>query len=231
MIEEMLDYQKRDADLKTLESEIESSEDFKRASKARQLYSDARNRMQACEDKAEDTIKHYMRLKKQLDEVLEKVKEVEDDALESTEDDDISYLTSSIAKLKETVRQIEGELNQIMSEIDAITRSNNDARRAAVTSKSNFDEAKAKFDAFKDSKQEARDKIVAELDEKSKKIDRNLLEKYKEKRAQRIFPIMTPLFDGNRCGTCRMELAMNTLSTLKTEEFIECDSCHRLIYK
>ena len=62
-----------------------------------------------------------------------------------------------------------------------------------------------------------------------KEIDAKLLAKYKQHRQDKRFPVFTPLSDKS-CSFCRLELSAVEVDKIKTNGYLECDNCHRIIY-
>jgi predicted nucleic acid-binding Zn-ribbon protein len=71
---------------------------------------------------------------------------------------------------------------------------------------------------------------MAELDKIAKGIDEDVLKKYKAKRSERIFPILCEL-KGDRCSKCGMELSIAGKEIVSSGKVIECENCHRILYK
>ena len=74
-------------------------------------------------------------------------------------------------------------------------------------------------------------KIITELEDLSKSVEKNLLSEYKKRRNDNIFPVIVPLEGTNFCGRCRMELPMVAISRIKDVGVITCEHCKRLVYK
>ena len=60
-----------------------------------------------------------------------------------------------------------------------------------------------------------------------KDIPTEIMDKYKAKRKEKIFPVVVELTSG-RCPYCSMEPPLAAKS--KLAEGIECDHCHRIIF-
>ena len=73
-------------------------------------------------------------------------------------------------------------------------------------------------------------KFEAKLAELAKDISAEAMEKYKSKRKEKLFPIMCKVND-KRCSFCGMDLPIVDVNRLTSGGMIECDSCHRIIYK
>ena len=92
-----------------------------------------------------------------------------------------------------------------------------------------YAEAAEKYKAVKASREAERKEIDAKLSEIEKNIPAEMLETYKTKRKERIFPVVGEL-TGNRCPFCSMEPPLAARSKLTGGGTIECDNCHRLIF-
>ena len=69
-----------------------------------------------------------------------------------------------------------------------------------------------------------------ELKKLEPELDATMFAKYKALKHDNVFPAFVPL-QVNRCGYCRVELPMAKVNQLKTNDFITCEQCRRLIYK
>ena len=85
------------------------------------------------------------------------------------------------------------------------------------------------YGELKAARQDERSRIEGELKELEKNVDPKLMERYKAKRAAKIFPILYEV-NGNVCGACNMELPKSVLAGLKNGDVIECDQCGRLLF-
>ena len=79
-------------------------------------------------------------------------------------------------------------------------------------------------------KQKKTEALKAELKTLSADIEPEVLKKYEIKRSERIFPIICAL-NGDRCSKCGMELSLVGKEKIATKEVIECENCHRFLYK
>ena len=76
-----------------------------------------------------------------------------------------------------------------------------------------------------------KDKVKKELESLENTVDKRLLEEYKKRRNDNIFPVVVPLEGKNFCGRCRMELPMVAISRINDTGVITCEHCKRLVYK
>lgn len=72
--------------------------------------------------------------------------------------------------------------------------------------------------------------IEKKLKSLEKNIDGKLLEAYKKRRGENIFPIVVAL-NGNSCGGCHVELPFANIVKLDSEGILICEHCRRIIYK
>ena len=71
--------------------------------------------------------------------------------------------------------------------------------------------------------------IETQLSAIAKEVPETMLETYKTKRKERIFPVVGEL-TSNRCPFCSMEPPLAARNKLTGGATIECDNCHRLIF-
>ena len=82
---------------------------------------------------------------------------------------------------------------------------------------------------MKASKEAERKEIETQLADVEKNVPANMMEIYRTKRKERIFPVVGEL-TGNRCPYCSMEPPLAARSKLTGGGTIECDNCHRIIF-
>ncbi|MDR3317908.1 MAG: C4-type zinc ribbon domain-containing protein [Clostridiales bacterium] len=229
--EGILSYQRLDARLRELEKEIEKSEDYKRATAAKEAYSDAKKRAEISEQRAGDVVAHFDKLGNIYADTLKRLEELELNVLPNglTEENAEKYKTQ-INKLNERLSAIEKELNAIGQRNDEIARINEDARKSGTRSRGVFNESKEKFEAFKKEREPTMDELRAQLDKMSKGIDKKLFDAYQALRKDRVLPAFVTLERPNSCSGCRMEISMQSVSKLKADGTVECENCRRIIY-
>ena len=73
------------------------------------------------------------------------------------------------------------------------------------------------------------DEIAKKLAALSKDIPKDLMERYQQKRKEKIFPIIAPL-NGDRC-ICGMDFPLAQQGKLAGGNVVECEHCRRFVYK
>ncbi len=74
------------------------------------------------------------------------------------------------------------------------------------------------------------DAVKAELKKLAKDINPEVMKRYETKRSERIFPIICAV-KNDRCSKCGMELSIVGKEKLASGEALECENCHRFLYK
>lgn len=129
-----------------------------------------------------------------------------------------------------------GELSEEHRRVEDLVRKSEEIVRKSAELSNKLTEAKSRSGAIKAKievkKQEVAPKI-AELEKKIKELEPNVVdkekyEKYKEMKANGIFPVYVPL-EENFCGGCKVELPLNFIEKLKTKKMLPCEHCGRII--
>ena len=103
-------------------------------------------------------------------------------------------------------------------------------KKKTIAVQKQYAEASEVYKKFKESKQAEAVAVKKELDVLAKDIDAEVLKKYEIKRSERIFPILCPVKDG-RCSKCGSELSLAGKEKISSGAVVECDNCHRILYK
>ena len=93
-----------------------------------------------------------------------------------------------------------------------------------------YKEYKEKYAAVKEARAADISAIEAELSKLGKAVPADTLAKYKAKRKEKVYPVVCEVV-GNRCPQCGMELSIAEISKLSDGNYIECDSCRRILFK
>lgn len=231
MIKALIDYQNEDAKLKKIENELSSSEERKKAGAAKKYLDvtmpDSVNKLdlraQELSAAYEKALSDREKLKEQQEELAKAIESVADEnagtyLLKKTEE-----LIVKIKALSDLAKKISAEIQDIMKEYSNIKKTTKSAQEQYSVNGMKYNELKA-------SKKQEMDEIRSNLEKLEKAVDKSLMEKYKQKRADKIFPVIYEV-NGRVCGACSMELSMSSLAELKNGKVIECDNCRRLLYK
>lgn len=226
----MLDYQQIDAKLRKIEVEISGSEERKKAVVAKKYLDVMPENVNKLDLRSselatayENAIKEKDKLSEQQAELLKAVASVEDET-------EGAYLVKKTEELISKIKALTENIKKISAEIEGIVKEYANIKKTAKSAQEQYNVYGAKYNQLKASKKDEMTAITEELNKLEKQIPEDLLNRYKQKRADKIFPILFEV-KTNVCGACNMELSMSALSDLKNGKVIECDNCRRLLYK
>ncbi len=229
MIEQLLKYQEVDAGLRKIEVELSGSEARKKAVAAKKFLESVDETVNKLDVKAAELAHIYEKMQEES-KILSEQREEFVGALEHAEDENaLNYLSKKADELYAKVKNLMQEANKVAEAMQAVYKEYAGIRGNIKTAQAQYTENGKIYNELRASKQDERDKIEGELKELEKNVDAALMERYKAKRAAKIFPIIYEV-RGNVCGACNMELPTSMLAGLKNGEIIECDQCGRLLY-
>ena len=224
-------YQQRDMEADRFETEMRQAPTRLKLLKERDFLQEQQNNMKRIErevalmsDRLDALRDEEERLRGVLDNLLTAVKDITEDQTE-----EIDKQIAAASKLEDTLLTYEQEIAKMRKDSEARDRLQKDIRLRAASTKADFDEHKKAYDVeFKRDKAKL-EELRKAAEEESKKVDPELLAKYRSIK-QHIAPPIAKL-NGNRCGGCNMELSAATLNAMNGRDFIECDNCGRALFK
>ena len=229
-VDKLLKYQEEDEKLLKVERELSNSAERKNLAQAVNFVTKATERLEALDGKA-------ISLNTLLEELKVKYAEVAETLAEFENLDELLEGGADISFYKKNITQITDKLKSIKQEVAALTKAIKDSNeefqnlyaknRAMQKQGKEYQEAYEKLKAEK--KQES-DSIKAGLAVLAKDIAPEVMQRYQVKRSERIFPIICPEKDG-RCSKCGSELSLIGKEKISSGGVIECDNCHRILYK
>ncbi len=230
MINAILKYQEKDAELRKIEVELSNSEERKKTVSAKKFIETNGESVDKLDLRALELISAYekatndqLKLKEQQDEITH--------ALDTVQDENAaSFLLKKAEELLNMVKALGQEAKRISNEIQNVIKEYAQIKNSLAQAKAQFNEYAEKYQTLKASKKDEMDKINKELEVLKKDVDPALMELYTKKRAEKLFPIIFEVKE-DVCGACNMNLSMIDIAKLKNGEIIECDNCRRLLYK
>ncbi|MBR5900511.1 MAG: hypothetical protein IKZ38_03845 [Clostridia bacterium] len=229
MLKKLLAYQELDAKLYEIEVKLSSSEERKKAVSAKKYIDGAPDSVNKLDDGSataigayEQAVKEYQKLNEQLEELTKALAEAEDENA-------VEYLIKKADALIGAIKNATATIEKISEEMQGVIKEYAGIKKTTRAAQEQYSKYGSLYSELKKSVQDQRTKIEAELEKIANQIDSTLMERYKKKRANKIFPILYEV-RGNVCGACNMELSMLELNKLKNGEIIDCDQCGRLIY-
>ena len=231
MIEKLLEYQKVDAELKEIENEIAKSDERKKTHAAQAFLKTVNDNLTALDKRAEDLTGQFANAAKVYDKLAEEIKGYE--GLEVGDDmEQLNYIRKKAQTLSGEISSLAEAIDKVSKEIGAVLKEFAKLRNDTKVARAQYDEYSPKYAALKDSKKEEMEAIKAKLKKLEKDIPSDVMELYKQRRKDKIFPVLnaaTVLGGGVYCK-CGKGLPDAASRTLKSGMTVECESCHRLLY-
>lgn len=158
---------------------------------------------------------------------------------EHSEMEDYDLEDLFIEDVRESIKEsesIKSALEQNKRKIVDIKKKLEKAGEEIMLTLRNMSAVKKEFDRLKKLHNEEIEKgsgevssLKAQLEKAAKKVDPDLMEKYKKIKQRRPNPVAR--LNDDRCGGCNMQLPSSVIGRLKASgSIVECDSCGRIIY-
>ena len=220
MIEQLLKYQTEDSKLLNIEREAATSEEWKNYSQAKSFLTKAPEKLEAMDAKARELESLLEKLNKKYDEIAETLKDFEhlDELVEDGAD--ISFYKRNATQIADKLKSIKSEINALVKSIKDADTEYQTLKKKTITVQEQYKEYSAKY----------KDAVKAELKKLAKDINPEVMKRYETKRSERIFPIICAV-KNDRCSKCGMELSIVGKEKLASGEALECENCHRFLYK
>ncbi len=229
-IAQMLLYQEKDSELLKIEQEIANSEERKKYAQTKSFLNKASEKLDKLEGQSQAILTHLDVLNKRYDEISETLKDFDhlDDLVEGGAD--LSFYQRNLTQLIEKIKSIKGEIAALTASAKEAAEEYQTMKKKVITAQKQYPELHAAYQEFKKARQEQTDKISAELESLAKSIDPEVLRKYQSKRSERIFPIICEI-KADRCSKCGIELSIADKEKISAGKVVECENCHRILYK
>ncbi len=229
MIKEILQYQDLDAKLVSIEKEIANSPAKLTANKMVEYVKSAQKTLVSLEQNASNLIAEFDKLNEQYQSALKDVDKMTKQKLDSMSVEELREKANLATQINSNILTIERNISLLSDKIATILKDFEKTKKQAQSAKLKFEHNKTEYLKFVATKQESMHKLRAELAKVEKSVDKDILKKYKELRADNKFPIFVPLVN-EACGGCVMHQPRARLDELKTDKILECENCHRIIY-
>lgn len=228
-LNELLEYQKVDGQLRKIEQELAATDERKKMVQAKNVMKNAEGRIAAQDKRAVELRKLRDELIASVEETSHAIKEYSDVEELVEGGGDISFYKKNAQQLSERLRGIKAELGRLISEIEQLSSEYKKMMEQGKQMNKQYREYSEKFKEVQASRAGEVAELNARLEAVGAKIPSEILERYKQKRKERIFPVLVPL-NGDMC-VCGMDLPLAQQSRLAGGNVIECENCHRFIYK
>ena len=228
-VEKLLKYQSTDEKLLKIERETANSEERKIFLQAKSYLDNAPQKFENLDAKAAEMRELLEKLEKKYAEIVETLSDFDhiDELVEGGAD--ITFYKKNVMQITEKLKSIRAEINTLTKTIKEADEDYKARKRKYMQVKEQALELQAAYKTFKAKKQQEAIEVQKELDSLAKEIDKDVMEKYREKRSERVFPILCEV-QGGRCSKCGSELSLAGKERISSSKVTECENCHRILY-
>ncbi len=229
VLDDLLEYQKVDGELRKVEQEIAGSEERKRLVQAKNFVKNAESKIASQDARAVEIRKLRAEIAERVDEAGKTIAEYEelDELVEGG--GDLSFYKRNAQAIAEQLRAAKAELNRLLTEAETLSKEYAKMMEQGKQMMAQYKEYSEKFKTLQDSRAGEIAEINSRLSAIAAKLPPEIMERYRQKRNERIFPIIVPLA-GDTC-VCGMDLPLAQQGRIAGGNVIECENCHRFIYK
>ncbi len=232
-LQAILKYQEVDAKLYKIERELSSSEERKEYVKLKKFMESAPEKLNALESKALSLKNECEGLAAQYERLAESVKDFENVwELISEEGADISFYKKNVQSIIEKLKKVKAEINALVAAVKGTDEEYKKLKKQVLGVEKHAPDIQAAYKKIKTEKEAEAKPYKVELDALAKDISAEMMELYKTKRKEKIFPVVGQIVN-NRCPFCSMDLPIAAMSKLSGGGYIECENhiCSRILFE
>lgn len=230
MINKLLAYQKVDATLREIEVAISKSEERKKAAVAKNFLNSVNESIASLDQRAEELVSKYNSAIKLYEKLIEETKEY--DEMGDMDEEQLAYVKKKAQSLSDEISALSQSIDTLSKEMENVLKELSQLKADTKKYKAQYSEFRPKYEELKASKESEMNAIKAELKKLEKGIPPEVLDRYNQKRKEKIFPVLNEAKEISKHAYCRCgtELPVTSYNGLKSGNLVECDSCHRLLY-
>ena len=230
MIENLLKYQEIDEELRKIEMELAQSDERKKVATASSFLKAVNDNVIKLDNRAEILVEHYNSMTSIANELSEQLKDYDDIVCENP--DELAYIKKKATELSDKISALSMDLENVKNEINSVIKEYSSLVSKTKEAKAQYLEFLPKYNELKSQKDAEAEAIKAKLAEIGKKVPKDLLEKYLQKRKDKIFPVLNEARVVSKHAYCRCGTGLPDVdyNYLKNGEIVECESCHRMLY-
>jgi predicted nucleic acid-binding Zn-ribbon protein len=226
----ILEYQNKDGDLFRIEFELNQNENKKTYQEMIGMVKKAQDKSALLENRAGELLKDFESLKKVYGENVSQVEKFISKNLAELSEKDLDTIINATNSITNNLNILEKKLFSEAENLNLTLNDFNSTKKIYGNARAKYLESKNKYDEEVKVKNPQIERIKSELVKLEKDIDPKLLTKYKHLRGDRIYPVFVRLMDNRSCGGCGMERSAAEIDRLKSQGYMECDNCHRVIF-
>ena len=231
-LQAVLKYQEIDAKIYKIERDLSASEERKEYVKVKKFLETAPEKLDALEMKAKSLRSEADELLKQYERLEETLKDFDNLDELVIGGADISFYRKKAQTKVEQLKKMRADLNVLTASIKATDEEYQKAKKQIISVEKKAPAIFNKYKELKAVKDAEKKPYEVQLADIQKEISAEFLEVYKNKRKEKIFPVVGQLND-KRCPYCSMELPIALQSKLSGGAWIECENhmCNRVLFE
>lgn len=229
-IKNIIEYQKLDTKVFQLERELNQSSNKKKCVELSAVAKDSQTKSAKLEQEASQIAKEIENLFAIADQNKLKIRQILDQKLDDMTAEQIESSLLMKDKILQNLGIIDKKATKLAENANAVLAEFNKTKLVYKNAGEKYKEYKEAYDKEVAEISPKIEALKAELKKLEKDIDSKILEEYKKRRSDRIFPVLVPL-NNKSCGGCHMEVPASSLSKLDSEGILVCENCRRIIYK
>ena len=229
VLNELLEYQKVDAQMRRIEQEVAASDEQKKFAQANKFMKSAPERFEAQDRRAAELAALREDLARRAEDISKQIAEYSELDEMVEEGGDVSFYKKNAQTLLDRLRALKGEMQKLNADIAATVEEYERFKKQGAAMQKQYKEYKAKRDELVNNRKDEVTRLKAQLKSIAEKIPAETLAKYQQKRKENIFPIVVPL-NGNMC-VCGMDFPIALQERLAGGNVVECEHCRRFVYK
>lgn len=233
-LQKLIEYQKKDVELRKLNLFIERDAALAEKNKQKKVFNDAKLKIDECEQASGVVISSYAELQKYVDDNEAIFAELESGSAETEEE--LEERIKKLESLKSKFSTADKKATDIDKRSKEIGRVRADAMKSGKTARQKYNEASDKHNELIKSKSAELTKLTNELNALRNELDEKLLAEYNKLDSENKFPPVVPATGDERkgmfnCGGCGLNLSQQSNTLLKDKGYCHCDTCRRLIVR
>ncbi len=231
-LQAILKYQEVDKKLYAIERELSGSETRKEYVKVKKFLEAAPEKLDALEVKAKALRTEADNMEKQYEKLEESLKDFDSiDELVSG-GADISFYKKNAQAIIDKLKKLKGDLNALVANVKSTDEEYQKLKKQVLSIEKKAAEVYKAYKDLKAQKDLEKKPFEEELALLAKDVSAEMLEVYKTKRKEKIFPVVGQIV-GKRCPYCSMDLPIAAMSKLSGGGWIECENhiCSRILFE
>ncbi len=229
-LQAILAYQECDKKLFKIEKEISSCPERKELHLVKKFLATAAEKLDALDNKAKQLKLQMVELAKKYKTAEETLSEFEHiDEIVGDGSGDIGFYKKKVLTLLDVLKKIKGDIANLTTAINETHDEYQKLKKQVIAKQAEYKTAQEKYEGVKASRSGEIEEIKKQLAGLKKEIAENVMERYENKRKEKVFPVVGKIQD-RRCPYCSMELSLKDMNDISGGVAIECAECHRILY-